>query len=328
MGSSCVKCCDSESTDNFKCYDNESIGIDLHSSKASELDAVDVNDIQCDLKPRDYDICGLIDNKFIIQAGVGYAEMKSLSQEMHSSDVLPMRQECMHGDHYLAKCRIVPYSTSPELSIVNEFYVIKGKSCMQVLSLKSSYVETIFDLHPECQGGRFYLAKGDNFYIIRPNNTYLQVRSMSLEGYRSETSSCHKLHESFTNGLYYYATDHYFYTVKEHAEFGLVYHRTKDLRSKEEEEAVCPVHPSIAKFLQGSSLDDHQTVEGIFHLYNNNIIISPILDIPSWLLTSLRCKTIITIPSEFDHCGPYEFYILFTAKNKLITVGLLSQLHL
>ena len=222
-------------------------------------------DIQCDLKDwvsdidesnvdlakkSGYinDICGLVDTKFIVQAGVRYSEVKSLSgrSNMSVSDFRPLRQECRNGDHYLARYEIHRRGSSATLGSLrteNNFYVIKRNSCIQVGCLDDGFcdVETkhVFDLHPDCQGGSFYLANRTGFFIIHSeDNTYLQVRNMSKKGYRSSTASRHDLHESFTNGLYYFATDNFFYIVKEHAEFGLVYHRTKDLRNKEEEDVI------------------------------------------------------------------------------------------
>ena len=64
-----------------------------------------------------------------------------------------------------------------------------------------------------------------------------------------QSADRHNLHESFTNGLCYFATDGYFYVVKEHAEFGLVYHRTKDMRNNTGAE-MFPVSSSIASIIQ------------------------------------------------------------------------------
>ena len=92
----------------------------------------------------------------------------------------------------------------------------------------------------------------------RKDNTYLQLRDVSKKGYQSSTVSHHKLHESFFDELYYFATDNFFYIVKEHTEFGLVYNRTKDLRSKEEEDVIT-VSLSVAKFLKSSLLHQQRT---------------------------------------------------------------------
>lgn len=48
---------------------------------------------------------------------------------------------------------------------------------------------------------------------------------------------------------YYFATDHYFYVVKDHDNFGLVYHRTKNLRSDTNAEMLT-VSPSIASSMR------------------------------------------------------------------------------
>ena len=212
------------------------------------------------------DICGLLNNKYIIQSGTHYIEVLSLKDEVSVSDVKPLPEVLKNGDHYLAwRRRVIEYvgGTSSTLSmrrrIAEEFYIIKGSSCIQVDQLLVIYhdsgCETIFELHPECRRGDFYFANESGFYIIRRNdNTYLQVQDMNKARYHSRTASRHKLHKSFKNGLYYFATEDYFYVLKESVEFGMVYHRTKDLRSNESEE-VLTVSPSIAKFMQNSPLD-------------------------------------------------------------------------
>ena len=225
-----------------------------------------------------YDVCGLRNDKFIIQASVGYVKVPSLGAEIRGSDMRPMHKECMYGDHYLAKYEVeLPpnqgHSHIAEISFsgvvekeekkeTTAFFILKGKSCIKVNDLSVGHLEvkTIFDLHPECQGGCFYFANSTGFYLIYSDNTFLQASDISSTKYRSSTASRLKLHESFANGVYYFATDDYFYVVKEHSEFGLVYHRTKDLRSNEEV-AVLSISPSITKFLQGYSLEDHQIDE-------------------------------------------------------------------
>ena len=205
--------------------------IDIYASNSSmesdskEVCHIDVSDIDMkdsisDLDTDDIymatkcgcisDICGLVDTKFMIQAGVCYAELKSLSDNVSVSDFHPLRQECKNGDHYLTKYEIYRRGSSVTLGSLraeSNFYVIKHNSCIQVGSLEYGFcdIETkhVFELHPECQGGSFYLANRAGFYIIRrEDNTYLQVRDMSKKGYQSSTASCHKLHESFINGLY------------------------------------------------------------------------------------------------------------------------------
>ena len=214
------------------------------------------------------DICGSLNTKYIIQSGTHYIEVCSLKEDVYASDVKPLPQILKNGDHYLARRRkYVEYvgGKSSTLSMrrktAEELYVIKGSSCIlialdQLLTIDyDPGHENIFELHPKCRGGDFYFANNSGFYIIHlKDNTYLQVQDMSIAKYKSDTAICHKLHESFKNGLYYFATEDNFYILKESAEFGLVYHRAKDLRSNEFEE-VLTVSPSIVKFMQNSPLD-------------------------------------------------------------------------
>ena len=224
------------------------------------------------------DICGLRNTKFIIQSGTHFTEVVSLKDEVSVNKVKSLRSMCRNGDHYLAQYYEVRYggpSFRPP-TVETDFYVIKGESCVKVNDLteplyKPAFIlydlesvsrrrtptwrESIFTLHRQCRGGDFYLANRAGFYIIRSkDNTYLHVQDMSKEGYNPSCASHHKLHTSFANGLCYFATEEYFYILKEDETFGLVYHRTKDLRSSDDD--VLTVSPSIVKFMQNSSLDE------------------------------------------------------------------------
>lgn len=213
------------------------------------------------------DICGTETVKYIIQSGTHYVEVSSLQDQVSIIDVKPLPEICKNGDHYLARLEV--YVQGPSFSIKRKsvFYIIKGKSCIEVEGLlgrplalpryprpryeasHSLNTMNIFELHPKCRGGDSYFANKAGFYIIYgKDNAYLHVRDMSMNGYQPLTASCHPLHESFRNGLYYFATEDHFYVLKESKEFGLVYHRTVDLRSNKSED-VLPVSPSIVKFL-------------------------------------------------------------------------------
>ena len=198
------------------------------------------------------DICGSKDTKFIIQSGARFLQLDSLNDFYGCA--IPLGSRCKNGDHYFAQYDI-EYNSGPTMRPPNEktkFFVIKGNSCIEVNNLVTEGgANNIITLHRECQGGSHYLANRSGFYIIRNrDNTYLHVDDMSEYGYNPKRAHCHKLHESYANGLYYFATDDYFYVVKQNADFGLVYHRTKALSLKTETTAVLPVNPSVAHFLQ------------------------------------------------------------------------------
>ena len=86
---------------------------------------------------------------------------------------------------------------------------------------------------------------------------------MSEDGYQDDAATRYNLHEAFADGLHYFATDYYFYALKEHAKHGLVYHRTKDLRSNDDND-VCAVSPSIASLVGLSPSLVQQTKQGIY----------------------------------------------------------------
>lgn len=236
----------------------------------------------CQMPGRCVDICGFKSHsKFIIQAGTHYVEVQSLQGKLPVHGMKPLREVCKYGDHYLAQnyeyCnwKSPRYDEQPVEMYQWNFFIIKGASCVEVKKLSCSgyqkYKEPtdkpkIYDLHPECQGGSIYLASYHSIFIIcNQDNTYLEVRDMSKEGYQPETASRHKLHETFTNGLCYFATNNYFYVVKMHTEFGLIYHRTEDLRSDAGAEML-RVSPSIASlFVHHSISCDQQTSKGIIY---------------------------------------------------------------
>ena len=265
MGCLCVKCADRG------LLDGDEPSVTYGSVTFANIDIRSRDRRRQQIPPgRSADICGSQNTKFIIQGGTHYIEVDTLRDELSVSDMKPLRELCKNGDHYLAECHEIRFSLNPQPIKVKNFYVIKGKSCIQVKDLSHDGCsmhsrlsdKRIFELHRKCQGGSFYCANKVGFYIIHgQDNTYLHVRSMHKDLYQSSTASRHKLHESFTDGLNYFATDDYFYVLKEHAEFGLVYHRTKDLRSDADAE-VLPVSPSIASILRLSSIDQ-QSSKGI-----------------------------------------------------------------
>ena len=213
------------------------------------------------------DICGLQQTKIIIHSGTHYTKVRSLNNQVSICDKKCLREVCRYGDHYLAQEHVEDISKSPASEEAKNFYIIKGNSCIEVKSLSRSCNRysrhrdpsmRVFDLHPECQGGDHYFANESGFYIIHSqDNTYLHVSDMSEHGYRSYSSSRHKLHKSFTNGLYYFATHFHFYIVKEHTEFGIVYHRTEDLRTNANAK-ILTVSPSVTSIIYHRSVSLNQ----------------------------------------------------------------------
>ena len=289
MGSSCTKsCCERRNSTNLCEVNENNLSMVIEQLGVSELsdrdpsvtsEQLDASDF-CELNDRDLsvasersDICGMKESKFIIQSGIHFVELDSLADDIPITNIKPLKEKCKNGDHYLALYAGVyrpKTKASPAGSgrMKKNFYVIKGTSCIVVGSLDTEgETRGIFSLHPDCQGGSHYLARKDNFYIIRrEDNTYLCVSDMSKDRYNRHTANRYKLHKSYANGLHYFATDYYFYILKENPGFGLVYHRTKDLRSNKGE-SVIDVSPSIANFLRGSTPFEHQTTEGMYRTH-------------------------------------------------------------
>ena len=238
---------------------------------ANEADVGDIrelNDRYPSVASKRSDICGTDHLKFIIQSGARFVQLTSLANDIPVTNVT-LKEECKNGDHYLAR-----YSShgsrDSDLNLEGEksFYVIKGKKCIVVDSLDSNgQIRGGFGLHRECQGGSHYLADGTDFYIIRDNRC-LCVRDMSERGYNHDMAHHFKLHESYANGLYYFATEHYFYVLKKEKDVGLVYYKTRDL-SRNQGQNWFHVNHSVAQFLQGSTSFNQQTSEGIYMQYPN-----------------------------------------------------------
>lgn len=210
---------------------------------------------------RPVDICGLENNKYIlVQSGTHwhYIEVVSLKDKVSINNMIPLQEKYTNGNHYLAQFSLHSSGGSHRAKKVKNFYIIKGNSFIEVpwerfcnKRVRRQSSDRIFNLHPDCQGGTFYCANRAGFYIIHTeDNSYLQVRKMSKEDYQPSAASRHKLHETFTNGLYYFATDNYFYVLKENTDIQrLVYYRTKDLQSTVEVEILTVSH-SITSLLR------------------------------------------------------------------------------
>ena len=101
------------------------------------------------------------------------------------------------------------------------FYIIKGDVCRRVKDLRTGADPEIFPLHDKCKPNSgaypancFYTAtNSSNFYIIRSDHSFLHVEDMSATGYKEKLGG--KLHDECKGGVYYWATEGYFYFLKE-----------------------------------------------------------------------------------------------------------------
>ena len=192
---------------------------DRDQSEASKQN--DVHDRDSSMVSKRSDICGTKESKFIIQSGVRFVELDSLANDISETNIKPLTEKCKNGDHYSARYNVhYRRNTGTGTRETKEtlcFYVIKGTSCLEIGSLDFEWeTRRVFNLHPDCQGGSHYLANRTGFYIIRrKDNTYLSVTDMSEYGYDPHTANRYKLHESYTNGLHYFATDDYFLHFEE-----------------------------------------------------------------------------------------------------------------
>lgn len=271
----CAACVKSADRDAEKSFVSTNPAASLAASGDREQSTSNIQWEKSGCASRPVDICGLENEKFIlVQSSTHwhYIEVVSLQDPVSINNMIPLREKYTNGDHYLAQFSLHSSGGSHRAKKVKNFYIIKGNSFIEVpwerfcnknLDCQSS--DRIFDLHPDCQGGSFYCANRAGFYIIHgKDNSYLQVCKMSKEDYQPTAASRHKLHETFTNGQYYFATDNYFYVLKENTDIQCwVYYRTKDLQSTADVETHAVSH-SITSLLRRrhSSLNQH-TCKGI-----------------------------------------------------------------
>ena len=203
-----------------------------------------------------------LEEKYLIQTSHGrFAKVRNLRADLSECDFLPIHESCRDGDHYIAHVYVEETDSQPlgdvdaDYEPPSWFYIIKEESCTQVNDLESGSdgVMYTYDLHTKYQGGSVYLANRSGFYIIRSeDNTYLQTRDLTMCDEMSLTTP-QKLHDDFKDGLYYFATDDFFYVVKRHRRHGLVYHRSKSL-SQAGDKAKVPVSKSVIAFLQNQGM--------------------------------------------------------------------------
>ena len=177
--------------------------------------------------------------------------------------------------------RIIP----PQV-LTPQFYIIRGKEFSQVTDLTSNSNVSYRKLHPDCQGGKFYLASTmldvqgtqliyrNCFYIIFDDNTCLRVPSMCEADYVGEKSMRFELHEECRNGLYYFGSRGYFFIMKQlHCHWGLQYHRTTDLKYDDDGETI-EIRMSVSNFLPGGLALQIGSVSGrwllLHKICNNN----------------------------------------------------------
>lgn len=212
-------------------------------------------------REKDVDICALKE-KYLIQASRGrFTRVGNLKADLLRSDFRPLHESCRDGDHYLAHVYVEDTDSQPQYDVDTDysppswFYIIKDESCTQVSDLESGSdgVVYTYDLHTKYQGGSVYLANRSGFFIIRSeDNTFLHTYDLARCDERSLTTP-QKLHNNFKDGLYYFATDDFFYVVKQHRQHGLVYHRAKSL-SEAGDKAQVPVSKSVIAFLRSQGM--------------------------------------------------------------------------
>ena len=211
--------------------------------------------------PACIDIYALDESKYLILKDGRCVKIGSLQDKLPDPESWPkLHERLQDGDHYIAHIR--PKSSSYLSKRSDEtrvkFLIIYHKHNVKQIT-GHDRLESVEDkryifkrkLNDRYQGGDFYFSKGSEFYVVfKESNTFL--RTSSLFKKPAVQVQHHQLHEDLCNGLYYFATAQLIYVVTA-ADNDLVYHRTLDLQSIEEEEPeinTFTIDQSIAEVLR------------------------------------------------------------------------------
>ena len=176
-------------------------------------------------KAKGIDICGQRSYQYIIRSDLGcYMKAYHLRDGDDPVTIHALHPTCAWGDHYMA---------TPE-----HFYIIFVNdgvwTCRKVADLSTGKDPTTFELHKQCENGKFYMAKDQqHFYIIKEKN-YLEVNNVGEGPPNEKGNDRTQLDTDFMVGDYYWATISYLYFLKPQSKWGLEYIRIKhtELKSK------------------------------------------------------------------------------------------------
>ena len=198
------------------------------------------------------DICGMTSYQYVIRSDIGYyMRAYHLRDEEKGLQIFPIHPSCSKGDHYFATTE-------------GYMYIICGNECRRLdhgpEALMNDSNPEVFTINPDCLGGSFYLAQREGlFYIVYAHGVYLEVNDLRYSKYNSKYTKKRRLADECRGGLYYFATEGFFYVLKQvHPKWGLQYHRTRDLSTNSEPRtfsvcrAVCGFVPGGLAFLKGA----------------------------------------------------------------------------
>ena len=200
-------------------------------------------------REKNVDVCALDDNKYLVQASHGrFAKVNTLQADLSEEGILLLHKNCQNGEHYMARTYTemggTPSRDGPPKT--TRFYIIKKKWCTEVSNLVTGSVCHTYELSEGCQGGAFYLANASGFFIIHSeDDTFLYTERLNSGYFLGRPQN---LHPDYTGGLYYFATSDWFYVVKTHPVYGLVYYKTRSLTGGEK--AIVPISESVIAFFQ------------------------------------------------------------------------------
>ncbi|XP_066930581.1 uncharacterized protein [Clytia hemisphaerica] len=149
---------------------------------------------------------------YIIRSDLGVFMRAGSLTGSPSTKIYKLCEACKGADHYLA----IPGG---------KYYIIKGNQYRKNRGLESDRDSRVYNLHPNCRGGKHYFGGTDHHkYIIFSDNTYRRVVDMTHDS----QARTFKLHPNCQGGLYYWAREGWKYFVKQ-GHWGIEYHRVSDL---------------------------------------------------------------------------------------------------
>lgn len=193
---------------------------------------------------RGIDLCGTRSSVYIIRSDVG-VYMKC--EDIHAGKKIKIHclsEACRWGDYYLATN--------------SYFYIIKGDEYRRVTDLSRDDHAVVYSLHRNCRGGSGYYSAFGKYYIVFANRgIYRRVSNMN----KDEDPVEYKINQAFKDGIYFWGTNNYVYSLKQAEKWGVTYHRSTNMNLNKDG-VTFSVHKSVLNFIPGGIAYTHGKVLG------------------------------------------------------------------
>lgn len=138
------------------------------------------------------------------------------------------------------------------------FYIIKGDEYRRVTDLSRDDRAVVYSLHRNCRGGSGYYSAFGKYYIVFANRgIYRRVSNMN----KDEDPVEYKINQAFKDGIYFWGTNNYVYSLKQAEKWGVTYHRSTNMNLNKDG-VTFSVHKSVLNFIPGGIAYTHGKVLG------------------------------------------------------------------